>query len=157
MEAKRSNAPRRRTWREAIDRLWQRKSGAVAPIAAPPDGNAFAAKLDRLVGGVDFLAFVDTGLHFLYVSEASLRFVGYRDEYLRAVTLHELIAAGETAALDALIARARTSASVERATLHLMKSLTYPIPVELRVVASIHEGKPCFAISAFDISGWRTV
>ncbi len=156
MEAKRSNVPRRRTWRETIDRLWRRKSEVAAATVAPqPERRTLTAELDRLVGGVDFLAFVDAGLHFLYISEASLRFVGYRHEYLRAVTLHELVAAGEAAALDALLARAGASGNVERATLHLMKSLTYPIPVELRAVAGIHEGRAGFAISAFDISGWR--
>lgn len=159
MEAKRSNVPRRRTWRETIDRLWRRKTAAppaaAATVPAPQGRNVLAAELDRLVRGVDFLAFVDAGLHFLYVSEASLRFVGYRHEYLRAVTLHELVAAGDTAALDGLLARASASGSVERATVHLMKSLTYPIPVELRAVAGIHEGTPGFAISAFDISDWR--
>jgi len=159
MEAKRSNVPRRRTWRETIDRLWRRKTAAppaaAAAVPAPQGRNALAAELDRLVRGVDFLAFVDAGLHFLYVSEASLRFVGYRHEYLRAVTLHELVAAGDTAALDSLLVRASASGSVERATVHLMKSLTYPIPVELRAVAGIHEGTPGFAISAFDISDWR--
>lgn len=156
MEAKRSNVPRRRSWRETIDRLWRRKSeGAATRVAAPPERRPLSAELDPLVGGVDFLAFVDAGLHFLYVSDASLRFVGYRDEYLRAVTLHELVAAGETAALDALLTRAAASGNIERATLHLMKSLTYPIPVELRAVAGIHEGTPGFAISAFDVSGWR--
>ncbi|NRO97997.1 EAL domain-containing protein [Paraburkholderia sp. NMBU_R16] len=159
MEAKRSNVPRRRTWRETIDRLWRRKTAAppvaAAAVPAPQGRNALAAELDRLVRGVDFLAFVDAGLHFLYVSEASLRFVGYRHEYLRAVTLHELVAAGDTAALDDLLARASASGGVERATVHLMKSLTYPIAVELRAVAGIHEGTLGFAISAFDISGWR--
>jgi diguanylate cyclase len=159
MEAKRSNVPRRRTWRETIDRLWRRKTAAppaaAAAVPAPQGRNALAAELDRLVRGVDFLAFVDASLHFLYVSEASLRFVGYRHEYLRAVTLHELVAAGDTAALDGLLARASASGGVERATVHLMKSLTYPIPIELRAVAGIHEGTPGFAISAFDISGWR--
>ncbi|GLU32510.1 sensor domain-containing phosphodiesterase [Trinickia caryophylli] len=154
MEGNIISTPRRGAWRAAIDLLW-RRGGSSARGSATCAGDALAAELERLVGAVDFLAHVDAQLRFLYVSEASLRFVGYRREYLQAVTLHELVAAGETAELDALVAKAAASGRVERATLHLMKSLTYPIPVELRVVPSMHDGIPGFAVSAFDVANWR--
>src|SRR6202022_434393 len=75
--------------------------------------------------------------------------------YLQTVTLHELVPAAETAALDALIARAGKSSAVEKASLHLVKSLTYPISVELRVVKSSLSGVEGFAIAGFDVSEWH--
>lgn len=157
MEAKTLSAPRRSTWRAAIDLLRGRTHAArtAAAEANARQSAAFAARLERTVGAVDFLAHVDEDLRFLYVSEASLRFIGYRREYLQAITLHELVSAADAAQLDALIARASVSGCVEKATLHLMKSLTYPIAVELRLVRSMHDGKPGFAVSGFDVSAWR--
>ncbi|MGN6316275.1 putative bifunctional diguanylate cyclase/phosphodiesterase [Trinickia sp.] len=158
MQAKTIGASRRSAWRAALDLLRGRAGrprAATVAHDAGDEGNALSLQLEQTLGAVDFLAHVDSDLRFLYVSEASLRFIGYRREYLQTVSLHELVPSGETAPLDALIARARASGCVERATLHLMKSLTYPIAVELRVVASTHQGKPGFAISAFDVSTWR--
>jgi diguanylate cyclase len=163
MEAKTIDAPRRSAWRTAIDVLRGRAGGARAAGALraahmqpfSEERGELGTRLETAVGAVDFLAHVGADLHFRYISEASLQFVGYRREYLQTVTLHELVPADEVAALDALIARAAASGRVERATLHLMKSLTYPIPVELRVVPSEHDGAPGFAISAFDVSAWR--
>ncbi|CAB3650910.1 putative bifunctional diguanylate cyclase/phosphodiesterase [Trinickia soli] len=158
MQAKSNGASRRSTWRAALDLLRGRTVGARTPAPAPSGGAAHGAwrlQLEQTLGAVDFLAHIDGDLRFLYVSDASVRFIGYRREYLQTVTLHELVPGGEAAALDALLARAKDSGRVERATLHLMKSLTYPIAVELRVVASTHLGRPGFAISAFDVSDWR--
>ena len=163
MQAKSIGAPRRSAWRAALDLLRGRagvpRNGASVPHAHPfaLDGEhgALTLQLEKTLGAVDFLAHVDNQLRFLYVSDASLRFIGYRREYLQTVTLHELVPSGETVALDSLLARAAESGRVERATLHLMKSLTYPIAVELRVVASALAGTPGFAISAFDVSAWR--
>lgn len=158
MQAKSIGASRRSAWRAALDLLRGRAGKPRAAIVAHDasgERDALSLQLEQTLGAVDFLAHVDGDLRFLYVSEASLRFIGYRREYLQTVTLHELVPSGETAPLDALIARARESGRVERATLHLMKSLTYPIAVELRVVASTHRGKPGYAISAFDVSTWR--
>ncbi|HVW53671.1 MAG TPA: sensor domain-containing phosphodiesterase [Trinickia sp.] len=158
MQAKSIGAPRRSAWRAALD-LLRGRTGQVQPPAVrqPADGehDAWRLQLEQTLGAVDFLAHVDDDQRFLYVSEASLRFIGYRREYLQTVTLHELVPSGETAALDTLLARARASGRVERACLHLMKSLTYPIPVELRIVASNHRGTAGFAVSAFDVSPWR--
>ena len=161
MEAKTIRARRHGSLRAAIDIVLRRAGAARTQPAATAgqsgNGNALAAtELERLVGAVDFIAHVDANLRFVYVSEASLRFVGYRREYLRAVTLHELVAAGDAAALDALVARAAESGHVERAALHLMKSLTYPIPVELRIMRSTRGGTPGFAVCAFDVTSWRT-
>jgi diguanylate cyclase (GGDEF)-like protein/PAS domain S-box-containing protein len=159
MQANPIGASRRSAWRAALDLLRGRAGRAhVCAHAAHIGGgghDAASLQLEQTLGAVDFLAHVDSHLRFLYVSEASLRFIGYRREYLQTVTLHELVPSGETAAIDALIARAGETRCVERATLHLMKSLTYPIAVELRVVASMHAGTPGFAISAFDVSAWQ--
>jgi diguanylate cyclase len=146
--------------RAAFDGLLRRAQAARAGTAAsaghPRNGKGrVVTELERIVGAVDFIAHVDMALRFVYVSEASLRFVGYRREYLRTVTLHELVAAGDAATLDAVLARAAESGQVERAALHLMKSLTYPIAVELRVMKSTHDGKSGFAICAFDVTSWR--
>ncbi|CAH2917250.1 MAG: EAL domain protein [uncultured Paraburkholderia sp.] len=89
------------------------------------------------------------------MSDASLRFIGYHREYLETITLHELVAQTDTTRLDALLARASTTGNVEKATLGLIKSLTYPITVELRVVRSSHHGMEGFAIAGFDVSAWR--
>ncbi|WP_206996762.1 putative bifunctional diguanylate cyclase/phosphodiesterase [Trinickia mobilis] len=160
MEANRTPAPRRPSWRAAIDKLRGRSS---EPAGTPGDaagdtkaaGAALQARLEETVGAVDFLAHIDLAQRFLYVSDASLRFIGYRREYLQTITLHDLVPAGEAAALEALLARAELSGGVEKATLHLVKSLTYPLAVELRVVKSSHAGVAGFAIAGFDISAWR--
>ena len=158
MQAKSIGAPRRSAWRAALDLLRGRSAQVQPPaVRQPADGehDAWRLQLEETLGAVDFLAHVDDDQRFLYVSEASLRFIGYRREYLQTVTLHELVPSGETAALDTLLARARASGRVERACLHLMKSLTYPIAVELRVIASHHRGTAGFAVSAFDVSPWH--
>ncbi len=158
MQAKPIGASRRSAWRAALDLLCGRagstRTHAVASDVGDKHG-ALSLQLEQTLGAVDFLAHVDSHLRFLYVSHASLRFIGYRHEYLQTVTLHELVPSGEMAIIDALIARAAETGRVERATLHLMKSLTYPLAVELRVVASTHAGTPGFAISAFDVSAWQ--
>ncbi|MGG1944137.1 GGDEF domain-containing protein [Trinickia sp. NRRL B-1857] len=156
MEAKLTGASRRSAWRAALD-LLRGRAGRARTHAFDSGGehDALTLQLEKTLGAVDFLAHVDKHLRFLYVSDASLRFIGYRREYLQTVTLHELVPSGEIQALDALMARAAESGRVERTTLHLMKSLTYPIAVELRVVASSHAGTAGFAISAFDVSAWR--
>ncbi len=96
-----------------------------------------------------------TNLRFLYVSDASLRFIGYHREYLETITLHDLVAPADVPRLDALLTRATATGNVEKATLGLIKSLTYPITVELRVVRSIHDGVEGYAIAGFDVSAWR--
>ncbi|TKC86769.1 EAL domain-containing protein [Trinickia terrae] len=154
MEANRINAPRRPSWRAAIDKLRSRPGEAEGP-APDPAGAAAQARLEETVGAVDFLAHIDLSQRFLYVSDASLRFIGYRREYLQTIALHDLVPASETAVLDALLARAELSGGVEKATLHLVKSLTYPIAVELRVVKSSHAGVTGYAIAGFDVSAWR--
>jgi diguanylate cyclase (GGDEF)-like protein len=161
VEANRITAPRRGSWRTAFDRLCGRASAGAAGMPSDPSGDgrdasgAWQAQFEQTVGPVDFLAHVDTSLRFLYLSDASLHFIGYRREYLQTVTLHDLVPAGETAALDALIARAGKSSAVEKASLHLVKSLTYPIAVELRAVKSSHGGVEGFAIAGFDVSDWQ--
>jgi diguanylate cyclase (GGDEF)-like protein len=158
MDANRINAPRRAAWRAAIDKLRSRSGPAAgAPPGEPaePVGETLRTRLEESVGAVDFLAHIDHNQRFLYVSDASLRFIGYRREYLRTIALHDLVPAGEAPALDALLARAELSGTVEKATLHLVKSLTYPIAVELRAVKSSHDGVAGYAIAGFDVSAWR--
>ncbi len=157
MQPKSIGAWRRSAWRTALDLLLGRAGRALPPAGAQTgEYGTLRLQLEETLGAVDFLAHVDRDLRFLYVSDASLRFIGYRREYLQTVRLHELVPGSESAVLDALIARACESGRVERATLHLVKSLTYPIAVELRVIASEHWGTPGFAISAFDVSAWRS-
>ncbi|WP_144113541.1 putative bifunctional diguanylate cyclase/phosphodiesterase [Paraburkholderia sp. BCC1886] len=152
MEANRITAPRRGSLRTVVDRL--RAFGRRADVKPQPGANR-AAQLEQVVGAVDLLAHVDDQLHFIYVSEASLRFIGYHREYLETITLHDLVAPADVARLDALLKRAALSGNVEKATLSLIKSLTYPITVELRVVRGHHDGIEGYAIAGFDVSAWR--
>ncbi|TDN70655.1 sensor domain-containing phosphodiesterase [Paraburkholderia sp. BL10I2N1] len=151
MEANSVTAPRRGPLRTVIDRLralGRRADGEALPREDHP-------RLEHTVSGVDFLAHVDRDLKFLYVSDASLRFIGYHREYLQTITLHDLVAPGDVAKLDAVLAHAASSAAVEKITLELVKSLTYPVAVELRVVRNSHDGTDGFAIAGFDVSAWR--
>ncbi|MFM0070781.1 sensor domain-containing phosphodiesterase [Paraburkholderia sediminicola] len=152
MEANRITAPRRGSLRTVIDRF--RAFGRHAP-GKPQAGASRTAQLEQVVGAVDLLAHIDEGLRFLYVSDASLRFIGYHREYLETITLHDLVAPADVPRLDALLTRATATGNVEKATLGLIKSLTYPITVELRVVRSMHDGVEGYAIAGFDVSAWR--
>ncbi|WP_082709933.1 cyclic di-GMP phosphodiesterase CdpA [Burkholderia sp. TSV86] len=128
-----------------------------ARAGTPRADDTVQSWLEQTVGAVDFLAHVDRDLRFLYVSDASLRFIGYHRDYLHTLTLRDLIHDEDTAALDALLARASETGSVEKATLCLVKSLTYPLDVEVRAVRSRHHGVDGFAIAAFDVSSWRAI
>jgi diguanylate cyclase (GGDEF)-like protein len=110
---------------------------------------------ETTLAAVDFLAQVDASLRFCYVSAGSVEFLGYHRDYLSSLTLHELVPLDETDELDTLIARAQRSGKPESATLHLLKSLTTPILVELRVLATHTQGLPGFALAAFEVSHWR--
>ncbi|WP_246327176.1 cyclic di-GMP phosphodiesterase CdpA [Burkholderia guangdongensis] len=128
-----------------------------ARAGAPRQDDTVRQWLEQTVGGVDFLAHVDRDLRFLYVSDASLRFIGYHRDYLHTLTLRDLIAEQDNAALDGLLARAALSGQVEKAAMCIVKSLTYPLDVELRVVKSRHGGVDGYAIAAFDVSSWRAL
>ncbi|MEM5437340.1 sensor domain-containing phosphodiesterase [Paraburkholderia diazotrophica] len=151
MEATRITPARRGLLRTAIDRFRAVRQPAHATVA-----QGLAAGLEQAAGAVDFLAHVARNLTFLYVSEASLRFIGYHREYLQTVTLHELVAPADVASLDAALRRADETGAVEKVTLDLIKSLTYPVPVELRIVRNCHDGIEGYAIAGFDVSSWRT-
>ena len=71
------------------------------------------------------------------------------------LTLHDLVASEEADELHALVARARASGKLESATLTVVKSLTYPICVELRLLSTAARGMPGFALAAFDVTHWR--
>ncbi len=92
--------------------------------------------LDAALSAVNFLAQLDNALRFTSVSDASIAFIGYHRDYLSMLTLHDLVPSEEADELNALIARARISDKLESATLNVVKSLTYPICVELRHCAS---------------------
>ncbi|WP_082711752.1 MULTISPECIES: cyclic di-GMP phosphodiesterase CdpA [Burkholderia] len=128
-----------------------------ARAGTPRADDTVQSWLEQTVGAVDFLAHVDRDLRFLYVSDASLRFIGYHRDYLHTLTLRDLIHDEDTAALDALLARASETGNVEKTTLCLVKSLTYPLDVEVRAVRSRHHGVDGFAIAAFDVSSWRAI
>ncbi len=166
MEANRITAPRQGTLRTVFDRLralTRRRGGDTRfgevpePIPAPASANADASSraFERTAGTVDFLVHVDLNLRFLYLSDATLRFAGYHREYLQGATLHDLVASADLARLDALIARAAQSGSVEKDTVELIKSLTYPHAIELRVQRASYAGIDGFAIAGFDVTEWR--
>jgi diguanylate cyclase (GGDEF)-like protein len=113
---------------------------------------------EATLGAVDFLAQVDESLRFVYVSTASIEFLGYHRDYFHSLTLHELVSAKEADELKALVARAQISGKTESATLHLFKSLTDPICVELRMLATHAPGVAGgagFALAAFEVSRWH--
>jgi len=153
MEATRITPARRGLLRTAIDRFRAARQPARATVAPASPGVPHG--LEQAAHAVDFLAHVARNLTFLYVSEASLRFIGYHREYLQTVTLHELVAPGDVARLDAALRRADESGAVEKITLDLIKSLTYPVPVELRIARNCHDGIEGYAIAGFDVSSWR--
>ncbi|WP_109483653.1 sensor domain-containing phosphodiesterase [Paraburkholderia sp. C35] len=156
MEATRITPARRGLLRTAIDRFRAVRQPARPTVAADaPAAPAVANGLEQAALAVDFLAHVARNLTFLYVSAASLRFIGYHREYLQTVTLHELVAPSDVARLDAALRRADESGSVEKVTLDLIKSLTYPVPVELRIARNCHDGIEGYAIAGFDVSSWR--
>jgi diguanylate cyclase (GGDEF)-like protein len=125
--------------------------------ASKPADPADPTPAEATLAAVDFLAQVDASLRFSYVSAGSVDFLGYHRDYLRSLTLHELVPSNEIDELDALVARARQSGKLESATLHLLKSLTTPICVELRILATHApgQGEPGFALAAFEVSRWR--
>ncbi|ALL64850.1 diguanylate cyclase/phosphodiesterase with PAS/PAC sensor [Paraburkholderia caribensis MBA4] len=145
--------------RTAIERFRAARQPARATVASGKPGAPglpdASHGLEQAAHAVDFLAHVARNLTFLYVSEASLRFIGYHREYLQTVTLHELVAPGDVARLDAALRRANESGAVEKITLDLIKSLTYPVPVELRIARNCHDGIEGYAIAGFDVSSWR--
>lgn len=161
MEANRKQTPRKGSWRSALHTLrrfaWS--GGALMPAraAAPRRDDTVRDWLEQTVGAVDFLAHVDRELRFLYVSDSSLRFIGYHRDYLHTLTLRDLIAEQDATALEGLLARAARSGQIEKATMCIVKSLTYPLDVEVRAVRSRHHGVDGFAIAAFDVSSWRAL
>lgn len=119
--------------------------------------DAASRAFEQTAAAVDFLVHVDRNLRFLYVSDASLRFAGYHREFLLGATLHDLVASDDLARLDALFALALESGAVEKDTIDLVKALTYPLAVELRVQRSSWAGVDGFAVAGFDVSDWQGV
>ncbi|NIE65087.1 sensor domain-containing phosphodiesterase [Burkholderia sp. Ax-1719] len=129
--------------------------GAPAPNLPVPHSDAVSRSFEQTAAAVDFLVHVDRNLRFLYVSDASLRFAGYHREFLLGATLHDLVAPEHLARLDALFVRALESGGVEKTTVDLIKALTYPMAVELRVQRASYAGMDGFAIAGFDVSAWQ--
>jgi len=163
MEANRFPARRRRT-RHAVPAwlraLWPCRAGGTTTQQTAHPVHAGAVTPASLVaeataGVVDFLVHVDLHLRFLYVSDASLRFAGYHREFLLGATLHDLVAPDDLPRVDALFARAGASGALEKETVALLKSLTYPVSVELRVQRAPYGGRDGFAVAGFDISAWQ--
>ncbi|MCP3721873.1 sensor domain-containing phosphodiesterase [Paraburkholderia sp. CNPSo 3272] len=126
------------------------------PGAAGPDyADAVSRSFENTAAAVDFLVHVDARLHFLYVSDASLRFAGYHREFLLGATLADIVTPEHHERLEALIARAAHSGAVEKDTIDLVKALTYPLPVELRVQRAQYGETTGFAVAGFDVSGWQ--
>ncbi|WP_408585435.1 putative bifunctional diguanylate cyclase/phosphodiesterase [Paraburkholderia bannensis] len=129
--------------------------GAPVPNLPVPHSDAISRSFEQTAAAVDFLVHVDRNLRFLYVSDASLRFAGYHREFLLGATLHDLVAPEHLARLDALFVRALESGGVEKTTVDLIKALTYPMAVELRVQRASYAGMDGFAIAGFDVSSWQ--
>ncbi|MDR3095907.1 MAG: GGDEF domain-containing protein [Paraburkholderia sp.] len=129
----------------------------TAPIRAAAGADAVSRAFEQTAAAVDFLVHVDRNLRFLYVSDASLRFAGYHREFLLGASLHDLVASDDLARLDALFARALENDTVEKDTIGLVKALTYPLAVELRVQRSTYAGVDGFAVAGFDVSDWQRV
>ena len=122
-----------------------------SPPAAEPDyADAVSRSFENTAAAVDFLVHVDARLHFLYVSDASLRFAGYHREFLLGATLADIVTPEHHERLEALIARASHSGAVEKDTIDLVKALTYPLPVELRVQRAQYGETAGFAVAGFD-------
>ncbi|WP_091996499.1 putative bifunctional diguanylate cyclase/phosphodiesterase [Paraburkholderia lycopersici] len=174
MEANRITAPRQGWLRTVAGRLCalgrlrgvacdpSMSAGPQAPLvpashsAAEPDyADAVSLSFESTAAAVDFLAHVDANLHFLYVSDTSLRFAGYHREFLLGATLTDIVAPEHHERLEALFARAAHSGAAEKETVDLVKALTYPLPVELRVQPALYGETPGFAVAGFDVSGWQ--
>ncbi|WP_321914184.1 MULTISPECIES: GGDEF domain-containing protein [unclassified Paraburkholderia] len=125
------------------------------PAAASNYADAVSLSFENTAAAVDFLVHVDSRLHFLYVSDASLRFAGYHREFLLGATLADIVTPEHHARLEALFARAAHSGAVEKDTIDLVKALTYPLPVELRVQRAQYGETTGFAVAGFDVSGWQ--
>ena len=68
--------------------------------SVPSDSIAFEA-------AVDFMARIDTLGRFLYISGPGLNFIGYHREYLKIVTLADLVPADEVGILRACLEMVR--------------------------------------------------
>ncbi|WP_027796476.1 putative bifunctional diguanylate cyclase/phosphodiesterase [Paraburkholderia acidipaludis] len=132
----------------------QRSHEVPAAHAYSSAADAVSRSFEETASPVDFLAHVDRGLRFLYVSDASLRFAGYHREFLLGATLQDIVAPDHLQRLDALFDRAASTGAIEKDTVDLVKALTYPLAVELRVQRASYADKDGFAVAGFDVSGW---
>jgi diguanylate cyclase (GGDEF)-like protein len=118
----------------------------IKPAETPADFFAFEKALD-------FVARVNVQGRFTYVSEQALSFIGYHREYLETIALADLVTGQEVIELNRCFELVLQTGAMHKCTLHLVKSLTYPRLVELRIVPDpSHVGE--FAVIAFDVSFW---
>ncbi|VCU70730.1 Phytochrome-like protein cph2 [Pigmentiphaga humi] len=102
---------------------------------------------------VDFFARIDLQGRFLHISAPGLAFIGYHREYLRIVTLRDLVPQEEAPLLEACLRQAQTSGDVQKCTLHLIKTLTYPRLVELRIAPHPADSGQLLVVG-HDVSAW---
>ena len=102
---------------------------------------------------IDFFARIDQQGRFLYISEPGLAFIGYHREYLRIVTLRDLVPQEDAPLLEACLRQAQQTGEVQKCTLHLIKTLTYPRLVELRVAPDATEPGQLLVVG-HDVSAW---
>jgi len=165
MEANTTTASRPGWVRTVVERLRAlgRQSGdgpriprAPVPAALASAGpDAVSRSFEDTACAVDFLVHLDRNLRFLYVSDASLRFAAYHREFLLGATLHDIVAPAHQPRIDTLFERAAMTGAVESDTVDLMRALTYPVPVALRVQRAQYAGKDGFAVAGFDVSTWQ--
>jgi diguanylate cyclase (GGDEF)-like protein len=137
--------------RALTNQLAGHQVGLPLPAAAPPpDLDDHTGSLEQTV---DFFARVTVDGRFTYLSDRGLEFIGYHRGYLQILTLPDLVPDGEFATLMDCFDRARERRNMQKCTLHLVKTLTYPRLVELRINAC-EQHPDEFTVVAFDVSSW---
>lgn len=122
---------------------------SLGPGPLPQDPSS----ADNVRHVVDFFARVTQDGHFTHMSDAGLAFVGYSREYLLALTLTDLVPENEYGTLLDCFERVRASGTMQKCILHLVKMMTYPQLVELRIALDAQfPGE--FIVAAFDVSDW---
>ncbi|WP_345250471.1 GGDEF domain-containing protein [Pigmentiphaga soli] len=115
--------------------------------------DSVSASPQAFEAAIDFMARIDAGGRFLYISAPGLSFIGYHREYLRIITLFDLVPPDEAAILRACLELVGHTGQPQKCSLHLIKTLTYPRLVELRIAPDPRHPDE-FAIVGHDISTW---
>ncbi|MDX3907931.1 MAG: EAL domain-containing protein [Pigmentiphaga sp.] len=117
-----------------------------------PD-RACSVSLSSLEDAIDFFARIDPQGRFLHISAPALAFIGYHREYLRIIALRDLVAQEDVPLLDACLRQAQSTGEVQKCTLHLIKTLTYPRLVELRIAPDADRPGQLLVVG-HDVSAW---